>query len=190
MSLRDLPPFTTLVVDPIMMIMAGIQPPAEDADEAAWEEALAAFPVPEPIDLFPGLYLTKTYNFNHLLPEGLLKDEYPFDPMGLDIGTWNEWHEQQTKAEQPTCAYGVCDTPEQLVEKYPGLVRAPGHHIVAFTHVAKNPDNANLGGGWRWHKWGPYIGEGEPTMEYLDDEPGFDDGVFVYHIYELNEDLS
>lgn len=26
-------------------------------------------------------------------------------------------------------------------------------------------------GGWRWHKWGEYIGDHTPTAEYLYDEP-------------------
>jgi hypothetical protein len=55
-----------------------------------------------------------------------------------------------------------------------------------FTHVPKEPENAGRGGGWRWHKWGPYIGKGEPTTEYLDDEDGFADGVYVYHFYVVD----
>jgi hypothetical protein len=37
--------------------------------------------------------------------------------------------------------------------------------------------------GWRWRKWGQYIGALEPTCEYIADEPHIDK-VYVYHIYE------
>jgi len=39
-------------------------------------------------------------------------------------------------------------------------------------------------GGWRWHKWGEYIGTQNPQMEYIHDEPEIEK-VYVYHIYEL-----
>lgn len=85
--------------------------------------------------------------------------------------------------------YGVCDSPQQFIAKYDKLLRDdPRTFCVAFSHVAKDPTNKE-GGGWRWHKWGPYIGGGEPQCEYLDDEDGFDDGVYVYHIIRLM-DLS
>mgnify|MGYP000984510367 FL=1 len=49
--------------------------------------------------------------------------------------------------------------------------------------MPKNPDNKGKGGGWRWHKWGEYLGNGTPTCEHLDDEDEFNDGVYVYHMY-------
>jgi hypothetical protein len=84
--------------------------------------------------------------------------------------------------------YGVCDSPEQFLTKFrERLQKDPRTLIVGFTHIRKHPENAGEGGGWRWHKWGPYIGEGKPTTEYLDDEEEFDDGVFVYHILCTDE---
>lgn len=84
--------------------------------------------------------------------------------------------------------YGVCDSPEQFLEKFRRLLMEhPACLAVFFTHVAKNPENANMGGGWRWHKWGAYVGEGDPKCEYLDDETGFENGVFVYHIHDISE---
>lgn len=82
--------------------------------------------------------------------------------------------------------YGVADTAEQA-RKYAEehLGKRPERFCVFVTHVAKNPANRGQGGGWRWHKWGPYIGTGTPTMEYLDDEEAFPDGIYVFHIYEL-----
>jgi hypothetical protein len=82
--------------------------------------------------------------------------------------------------------YGVCDSPEQFDAKYGEALRGcPIDLCVTFVHVEKDPTNKWKGGGWRWHKWGEYIGAGEPTQEYLDDEELFPDGVYTFHIYEV-----
>ncbi len=84
-------------------------------------------------------------------------------------------------------SYGVCDSPEQFLAAHrETLQKDVRTFVVGFTHVAKNPDNKGNGGGWRWHKWGPYIGTGSPQCEYLDDEPGFDAGVHCYHIAQTD----
>lgn len=83
--------------------------------------------------------------------------------------------------------YGVCDSPEQFMQKFGELVKAdPRNCCVFFTHIAKDSSNRGQGGGWRWHKWGEYIGEGNPQHEYLDDEEGFENGVYVYHIHDID----
>jgi hypothetical protein len=48
-----------------------------------------------------------------------------------------------------------------------------------LTEVRK--DDQPKQGGWRWHKWGPYIGTHEKQFEYLADEEGIE-RVFCYHI--------
>lgn len=84
------------------------------------------------------------------------------------------------------CAYGVCDSPEQFISLFRDTLEADERtFVVSFAHIKKKPENAGKGGGWRWHKWGPYIGSGKPEYEYLDDEDGFDDGVCVYHVYQV-----
>lgn len=82
--------------------------------------------------------------------------------------------------------FGVVDTPEQFIQQYHDLLEKDQRSFTIFlTHIKKNPENKGLGGGWRWHKWGTYIGSGVPTTEYLDDEPEFENGVWVYHIYTV-----
>ena len=39
-------------------------------------------------------------------------------------------------------------------------------------------------GGWRWHKWGEYIGNQNPEHEYLYDDIHIDK-VYCFHIYEI-----
>jgi hypothetical protein len=83
-------------------------------------------------------------------------------------------------------SYGVVDSLEQFHEKFGKAIDADTRPIaVTFCHIEKDVENAGNGGGWRWHKWGEYLGDGRPTTEYLDDEELFDNGVFVYHMYDV-----
>lgn len=40
------------------------------------------------------------------------------------------------------------------------------------------------GGGWRWGKWGKYIGTQKPQHEYIYNDTHIDT-VYCYHIYEI-----
>ncbi len=79
--------------------------------------------------------------------------------------------------------YGVCDSVEQLIGSLPEEV-TEGHRFfcLAVTPIRKADQPAE--GGWRWKKWGPYIGTKQPATEYLYDEPLIDE-VLCYHLHEL-----
>lgn len=110
-----------------------------------------------PRRLARGFYLTGHFSFEHECREKL--DAFDFntlDPSAIleDIGL----HE-----------YGVCDTPEQFMERFGAALDAlPGRWVVSFTVVKKADEPSD--GGWRWRKWGPYIGDKRPGHEYLHDE--------------------
>ena len=78
-------------------------------------------------------------------------------------------------------AYGVCDSVEQLLAACPELEASERKFIVTVTSVRKA--NQPKFCGWRWHKWGQYIGEHKPHREYLYDEPEIKE-VLCFHIYE------
>lgn len=81
--------------------------------------------------------------------------------------------------------YGVCDSVENLLAVRGEDLADPSRKFtVAMTKVTRDPSNKGRGGGWRWHKWGEYIGSHEPQFEYLDDEEGIDH-VYCFHIYEM-----
>ena len=85
-------------------------------------------------------------------------------------------------------SYGVVDSPKQFLEKFSDFLEKDKRPLVVmFDHVEKKPENIGLGGGWRWYKWGEYLGDGQPTSEYLDDEEGFLDGIYCFHIYNVEE---
>ena len=77
-------------------------------------------------------------------------------------------------------AYGVCDDVKNLLTVYPEL-EAPGREfVVRLTPVLRASQPPD--GGWRWHKWGDYIGSYVPQHEYLYYETI--DKVYCFHIYE------
>lgn len=98
----------------------------------------------------------------------LIKDRYPRWP---DL----------PRDEEPSC-YGVCDTPEQIVAKWPQIDADQRPFTIFVVPVIRDEEPES--GGWRWHKWGAYIGDREPQCEYLHDEPEIGK-VYVFYIYEM-----
>lgn len=116
----------------------------------------------EPKVLQPGIIQIDHFSGNSLLGDGF--DQYP-----------------AFKDHDFNC-YGVCDNVENLLEVAPFLQTSPRKFVVTMTHLRKEDEPSY--GGWRWHKWGPYIGTQKPQCEYLYDEPVIEE-VWVYHVYEL-----
>lgn len=82
----------------------------------------------------------------------------------------------------PVSGYGVCDSVDQLLKKCPELEADPDRQFVVTVHTIDKATQPQEGG-WRWHKWGEYIGDQRPTTEYIAHEPVIE-RVLVYHIYE------
>ena len=124
------------------------------------------------------------FNFNHLINEKIIDyrsdGEWPIrfrdtllyrEPMPATLGEWaKELNE-----------YGVCDSPEQLLSYY-DFEADPRRLVISFARLEKA--NEPPEGGWRWHKWGPYIGTQDPQCEHLADEPEIE-VVYTYHVYQL-----
>ena len=129
------------------------------------------FPEDKPCERleWPGAWRTYAFNFHVLLEQlGILvKDNYlPMPELDGEIFT-----------------YGVCDSPGQFMERHhAALVESPRLFVVTFTEIRKADQEAE--GGWRWCKWGDYIGALKPTTEYLYDEP-YITAVWCYSVHEL-----
>lgn len=79
--------------------------------------------------------------------------------------------------------YGVCDSIEQL-RRHPiweKIDRDPRPMALVMTPIRKSSYE-----GWRWHKWGEYVGEQDPQCEYLEDEPVID-LVYVFEAVVLDQ---
>lgn len=72
--------------------------------------------------------------------------------------------------------FGLCDNASQAIEFYRAQQSRGlrGNHTILLTMLND----------FRWHKWGPYIGEFTPRHEYFKDEEGID-FVFAFEIYKV-----
>lgn len=131
-----------------------------------------------PARIMQGLYLSPHFSFNHEMVPGTFRSwNTEKDFYGLNLDEFPDGDDFLND-------YGVCDSPEQFMVRFGEKLHAsPRKFCVSFTEIRK--ENQDPDGGWRWHKWGPYVGDQTPTCEYLYDEPDIE-AVFVYHIYELN----
>ena len=128
-----------------------------------------------------------------------LGDEYTADTMNKFVGVYQvmdvNFHEsfinnmmKQRALEWNDCggydtgdvwySYGLCDNATQVVEYYNKL-KAEGHmkgnHVILLSFMGRNS-------GWRWHKWGSYIGNFEPRCEYFEDE---DESIHFVYAFDI-----
>ena len=78
-------------------------------------------------------------------------------------------------------SYGVSDNVEQVLEYYKNVINNPNEEVV-ISFFKINKCDEPVTGGWRWHKWGQYIGTKNPQHEYLYDEQDID----VVYIFQIN----
>lgn len=87
-------------------------------------------------------------------------------------------------------SYGVADNIEQIKEYYKEEIEDPDKkYCIALTAVWQERENKGKGGGWRWHKWGEYIGILNSQCEYLDDEDFGDDFQYIltFNLYAIKQ---
>lgn len=109
---------------------------------------------------------TGVYEINHFgssrWPEGRKRDEDGYELFG---------------------EYGVCDNYQQILKHHPEISDPNRKFVIALTKIVKSEQPSD--GGWRWHKWGEYIGELNPRYEYIYNEDNTIQFVYCYHIYEM-----
>ena len=81
------------------------------------------------------------------------------------------------------CSYGVCDNYKQILDKFKDELNDKDVNYCIIISTVKKSDEPEFGG-WRWCKWGKYIGDKEPKCEYLYDEKDID-VVYCFHIYDI-----
>lgn len=121
------------------------------------------------------------FNFSH-------EEFLEFD---IDKGSINIPFEQTYEVFAPTyhkAQYGVADSIDQINEYFKEEIEdLERKYFITVTPVFQEKENKGQGGGWRWHKWGKYIGNLNPQCEYLDDEDFGEDFQYVicFHLYEV-----
>lgn len=115
---------------------------------------------------------------------GALLDEYP-EPLQYSVretaGRWTD----------VVNAYGVADTVEQALAYLAPITDQADRVFVLQVHKIHREQCGP--GSWRWHKWGPYIGDRTPEFKYLHDETAEQrsdgksiDMVLLFHLFELD----
>lgn len=125
---------------------------------------------------YQGIFVSGNFNLNHYLT-----DEWEDF---CDFNFYKNLEEMNAafRNDEPfLCTYGVCDSPEQFLQTPLGKFIQEDSREYCVLMVGLLKSEMDPVGGWRWHKWGPYIGLQEPTTEYLYDEPVIEE-VYVFQI--------
>src|ERR1051325_2948720 len=118
-------------------------------------------------ELHKGVYLVKTFSFQEMI-----------------LNKVEQWVIPDIVKQRLVKTYGVCDDYQQVLKLYKPYVNSKTRKfVISLTEIRKA--NQPKEGGWRWHKWGPYIGKKRPKHEYLYDEDDSIQSVYTYHIFEV-----
>lgn len=120
-----------------------------------------------------GVILVQDFNFNHV------------------IEMFSEWEEDVSKSyscvmynENYYSTYGVADNLQQVLDYGKCFIESNDKYFLVLVPVIRL--NQPKEGGWRWHKWGDYIGKYDRRCEYLYDEEGIEI-VYVFHFYAIKK---
>lgn len=115
------------------------------------------------------------------ISNGIYMSHGIYSLINIDYQGWEDqgWEDHFSNDYVP--AYGVADSVEQFIAKFGGFIeKSSDCYAVIFTAVYKNDQPEE--DGWRWHKWGEYIGNKNPKCEYLYDEPDIN-LVYTFHVF-------
>ena len=125
----------------------------------------------------PGVYEAFSHNF------GFIVDELEVSGIKFDA-----WFDSADSPHQWGASNVTCDNVDQAKKHWQSHVDDPQKEFVlVLSPVHCSPENAGQGRGFRWSKWGPYIGTQEIKHEFLDDEVGIDK-VFLASIIQVTRE--
>lgn len=136
-----------------------------------------------PTPLAVGVYPAGPRFEDELRRFGVLVTDHPFEPWWDSSFTGDRLaallaHQRNDGPHD----YGVCDRWEQVPARWPQLLTDPRAFVLTVGTVRKADQPPH--DGWRWHKWGTYIGFQDPQCEYLVDEPDIDE-VVLFSVFEV-----
>lgn len=144
MTLKDLPESWTSPDDPFIYMLR------------------AAFSPRLPTRVYRGVYEAHI-NFDKEIQD-LIVDQWP--AMNDNSIEWDRWIAYTAN---PAASYGVVDHWSQLPLR---ALDADPRNLLVYLGLHRRADQSP-DGGWRWHKWGPYLGVHSPEtstdFEYLYD---------------------
>lgn len=167
---------------------------ASETDDMFFESIDALSDIFTPYHVYPNMLHTAGYH------------EYEMDYMDVNADNFHgiyvcelndnhmievltDYKEVRYNFESPiwTCDYGVADNASQIVDRYNELCEKYPEYMDKHSFVIlMHPIFRDADTGWRWHKWGRYIGKFPKQCEYLCHERGID-MVYAFHIYEVEK---
>lgn len=121
-----------------------------------------------PTLLEPGVYECAHWSFEHYVAERLERH-------------WNDF--DMSDLESYVSPYIVCDNVQQAREYWVSQLEDPTEKYTMCV-VPLYREEQSERGGWRWHKWGEYVGKQNSTHEYLYDDKHID-LVYTAHLYKV-----
>jgi hypothetical protein len=121
---------------------------------------------------------------------GIMSDEYlkqTMDAKGYSyeiVPNFNDlsFHEKIKEMEKYEGLYGVADDVNNILEAREKFIKSPEKYILLYSYLTRKSQPKE--GGWRWHKWGEYIGKQNPKHEYLYDDKHIH-AVLLFHFYYI-----
>ena len=120
-------------------------------------------------EVYTGVYIVPGHNFIEEMVNNVTRQH-----------ARSEYDKESYESGDVWCSFGLCDNASQAIQFYNDRKAKggfPGNHIITLTYMGKNS-------GWRWHKWGRYLGNFEPSREYFEDEEGIE-AVWSFHIIRI-----
>lgn len=88
--------------------------------------------------------------------------------------------------------FGVADDEVQIKEYFKEEIADPKEKFfITIRPIFQHKEREGEEDGWRWYKWGPYIGKLNPQCEYLDDEDfgkDFKGYVLCFHLKHIKNE--
>lgn len=136
----------------------------------------------------------KDHNFDYipqhewLIETGIYRCRFDFNFPSFEFSEEIKINDNSIFPNYDKSTYGVADNLEQVKEYFSyQIADTENKYIISLTPVFQHKENRNKCDGWRWSRWGPYIGKLERQFEYLDDEDFGDDfkSVLFFELYKI-----
>jgi hypothetical protein len=129
-------------------------------------------------EISSGVYETDI-NFVILLDSAYETNSYLHELVDSILGEDKSLHSRLKYFNKYSEFYGVADNWEQVLQIKTWFTKIKKYKFI-LTFSKMRRENQEESGGWRYHKWGEYIGTQNPQHEYLYDDKHIDE-VIIYH---------
>lgn len=140
-------------------------------------------------EIEPGIYMTGL-NFEHSIEQYTdFKSVDSYERLGKD-GLPKKYEQGSSMTDyfdNTLEVYGIADNVEQIKQMYQQQINSDNPIVISITEI--NKDDQPSEDGWRWEKWGKYIGNQNSQSQYIYDEPEIE-SVYVFTVHAVKSKLD